>query len=157
MCKQGNKGGCRRPQEGDERAESHATPKALPPTKLSAPCPSRACPSRASSRHLVRRVDLGLVLDQQPHHRLVTALGSQHEARLPVLPGRGEVAGDEGGPERERGGGAGGASSMEGVSGLPWRTTGGPRWRPRGGREELGRMLRGGNAEADRDAAAALV
>ena len=42
---------------------------------------------RASSRHLARRVDLGLVLDQQPHNRLVAYPGSPVEARLSILPG----------------------------------------------------------------------
>ena len=32
------------------------------------------------------RVDLGLVLDQQTHNRLVAVLGSPDEGRPPVLP-----------------------------------------------------------------------
>ena len=39
------------------------------------------------ARHLIRRVDLGLVLDQQPRNPLVAVLGRRHEPRKPVLPG----------------------------------------------------------------------
>jgi hypothetical protein len=38
-------------------------------------------------RDLVRRVDLGLVLHQQPHYIDVAVLGSLDEARPPVLRG----------------------------------------------------------------------
>ena len=44
------------------------------------------------ARHRVRCVDLGLVLDQQPHHRLVAVLGSIDEARPFALPGTHESA-----------------------------------------------------------------
>ena len=40
----------------------------------------------AHSRDLFRRVDLGPVLQQQPHHRLVAVRGSQVEASHPFLP-----------------------------------------------------------------------
>jgi hypothetical protein len=48
-----------------------------------------ACPC-ACSQHLIRRVDLGLVLDQQLRNRLVTFQGSLHETRRAVLPWIGE-------------------------------------------------------------------
>ncbi len=38
-------------------------------------------------RHRVCSVDISLVLDQQPHHRLVAVLGRLNEARAPVLQG----------------------------------------------------------------------
>ncbi len=50
------------------------------PPNDSTPCPSRARFSRAPSRHLVHRNDIGLVLEQQPHNRLVAVPGSHDEA-----------------------------------------------------------------------------
>ncbi len=57
-------------------------------------------------RHLFGRVDLGLVLDQQPRNRLVAVLGTHHENRKPVLPA---VAG----VDRGRGVRVGGMRVME--------------------------------------------
>ncbi len=48
-----------------------------------------------SAEHLVRRVDLGLVLDQQPHNRLAAVKGSRDEARVPRLPGTHEATAGE--------------------------------------------------------------
>ncbi len=56
---------------------------------------------RASSQHLARRVDLGLVLDQQPHNRPVAVLSSSVEARAPVLPGSRAAAVRAGGAMEE--------------------------------------------------------
>ena len=96
-----------RPDRTGERVPSPGS--ALPPDNDCPPCQPCACPSRAAavqpvtrapeSRHLARRVDLGLVLDQQPHNRLVAIQGSSVEARVPVLPG-GSVANGRVGPGR---------------------------------------------------------
>ncbi len=48
--------------------------------------PSRPCPC-AHPPHLIRRVDLGLVLQQQPNHRIVAVLGSCDEASPAFLLG----------------------------------------------------------------------
>ena len=55
--------------------------------------PPTSAPARPSpARHLARRVDVSLVLEQQPHHGLMAVLGSHDEARPPVLRG---AEGDE--------------------------------------------------------------
>ncbi len=57
---------------------------------------SSARKQQIHARHLGRHVDLGLVLDQQPDHRLVTARRSRNEAREPVLPGWVRGGGEKG-------------------------------------------------------------
>ena len=75
---------------GSLRAASMRGAQAASPSTPAPPCPSPT-PAPPPARHLVRRVDVGLVLEQQPHHRLVTVLGSHDQARGSDLPRPGSV------------------------------------------------------------------
>ncbi len=57
-------------------------------TRLRGGWPRSTCPQeiRQSGQHLPCRIDTGLAVEQQPHHRLLAYLGSHDQARSSILP-----------------------------------------------------------------------
>ncbi len=71
--------------EGSLRATSMRGAQEASPSTTAPVCPAPS-PAPPAARHLVRRVDVGLVLEQQPRHRHFATLGSHVEGCDPVLP-----------------------------------------------------------------------